>query len=276
MNERPPFALVVLQGDPAHLGQIFRLEEGSYLIGRSDEADIQLAEITLSRRHARITIREGQAILQDSESASGTEVDGERIGSHITLKPNAKIRMGQVVMKLITDPDAPQEALAGCPRTIYDGLTKTLNLAAFREAMDSALPGQCSLIVTDIDRFAYLNYEHGHTVGDEVLYEMAQRIQEVVGSIAQGKLGRVAGDSFGILLPGMDRDAAGEVAKRVVECVAERDFCVNGIQLEVYISAAVMECSGAMISQTIKERINEAMEGIYRAKELGGNRVELL
>ena len=84
-----------------------QLEPGQYIIGRSKEADITLAEGGISRRHAEIEINENGCFLKDLGSANGTKVDG------ITLQPNKAVQWftGQSVII-----DCFELAITGLPQ----------------------------------------------------------------------------------------------------------------------------------------------------------------
>lgn len=267
-----PFALVVIQGEPEHLGRIFYLHEGVYTIGRTEQADIRLNELTISRRHAQLEVKDGQICIQDLESTCGIEVNGEMIRHATQLPMNVHLRIGQLVLKLMANA-APEQPL-GCTRTIHDELTGTLNRRALLDALDEARAQDFALLVTDIDAFARLNYEHGHSTGDEVLWEIGARIKEIVASIPQASLGRVAGDSFAIVLTkaGEAFERAREVGETLVAKIEQRPFMVNGLMLDCTISVGVLRARGGE-KREAKALLEEAMEAIYKAKEMGGNRV---
>lgn len=72
------------------------LSEGENILGRTDEATIWIDAPTVSRRHARIVLRDGQATLEDLESHNGTWLRGERIDSVRVLVDGDEIRLGRV------------------------------------------------------------------------------------------------------------------------------------------------------------------------------------
>jgi pSer/pThr/pTyr-binding forkhead associated (FHA) protein len=72
--------------------RVVTLRDGVTRIGRSITADLELEDITVSRRHALIVHGDGQAILLDDGSRNGTWLNGARIeraplhdGDEITL-----------------------------------------------------------------------------------------------------------------------------------------------------------------------------------------------
>ncbi len=69
--------LLVFEGASSRL---FPLPDpGQVRVGRADDADLQLADVKVSRHHARITLEGGRAWLSDLGSQNGTRVNGERV-----------------------------------------------------------------------------------------------------------------------------------------------------------------------------------------------------
>lgn len=86
------FALMVKSGPRA--GLIYVLGEGTTVAGRSDEADIFLGDITVSRDHARFTVDATGLTVEDLRSTNGTYVNGQR---HDTarLAPGDEVIIGK-------------------------------------------------------------------------------------------------------------------------------------------------------------------------------------
>src|SRR6266511_1653208 len=80
------------------------LRKGETLLGRGRDVTIRLQLKGVSRRHARIWIRDGEATIEDLESKNGTYLRGERIVSPTRLEDGDEIRLGSVVMILRITP----------------------------------------------------------------------------------------------------------------------------------------------------------------------------
>jgi DNA-binding winged helix-turn-helix (wHTH) protein len=76
------------------------LEEGEHVLGRDPDVEIFLNSAGVSRRHARITISEGQATLEDLGSKNGTFVGDQRAERPTSLNDGDIIRVGSVKLTL--------------------------------------------------------------------------------------------------------------------------------------------------------------------------------
>lgn len=83
------YALIVERGPRA--GLTYVLGEGTTLAGRSEDADIFLGDVTVSRHHARFTVDESGLSVEDLRSTNGTYVNAER-------QDNARLQAGDEVI----------------------------------------------------------------------------------------------------------------------------------------------------------------------------------
>ena len=72
------------------------LHEGANILGRTTEAVAWIDDGSVSRCHARVTVGDGQARLEDLGSRHGTFLDGERIHEPRLLRNGARIEIGKV------------------------------------------------------------------------------------------------------------------------------------------------------------------------------------
>jgi EmrB/QacA subfamily drug resistance transporter len=87
---------------------------GSATIGREPECDLQVLDSEVSRRHAKITVRDGVATIDDLRSANGTYVNGERTLTSYELAPEDRIQIGEATLQL-TSPIFAGEAARTLP-----------------------------------------------------------------------------------------------------------------------------------------------------------------
>jgi len=80
-------------------------EEGELVIGRSSELDMVLIEDMVSRKHARISLQQGEISISDLGSTNGTFVNGEKV-KRARLKEGDRIPIGTSILKLVSVPRA--------------------------------------------------------------------------------------------------------------------------------------------------------------------------
>jgi diguanylate cyclase (GGDEF)-like protein len=146
------------------------------------------------------------------------------------------------------------------------------------EAARAARQGSdLACIIIDIDHFKSINDQYGHMAGDVALKEAAQRIDaQVRGSDASARFG---GDEFVIVAPAIDRDQALALAERIRSAVSASPVAAGGgvsIAISVSIGGAVVTPAepDADVRSLAETLLAEADAALYRAKELGRNRVE--
>jgi DNA-binding winged helix-turn-helix (wHTH) protein len=84
------------------------LQEGENVLGRTREADVMIESTSVSRRHARIVVAHGTAILEDLGSKNGTRVAGRKAERPVSLSDGDLIRVGSVdVTFRMLPPEAP-------------------------------------------------------------------------------------------------------------------------------------------------------------------------
>ena len=87
--------------DRARLAQaILPLANGEHVAGRDDTCALVIDAGTVSRRHARITVVSGTAMVEDLESTNGTHVNGTRISGPRRLNPGDELSLGSEVLRL--------------------------------------------------------------------------------------------------------------------------------------------------------------------------------
>jgi DNA-binding winged helix-turn-helix (wHTH) protein len=87
-------------------GRRVALNPGVNFLGRESEDGICLDSHTVSRRHARISVSEGGAVLEDLGSKNGTFVRGESVTQPVALADGDEIRVGSVVLRFRSASDS--------------------------------------------------------------------------------------------------------------------------------------------------------------------------
>ncbi len=125
-----------------------------------------------------------------------------------------------------------------------------------------------ALILVDVDEFKQINDSHGHAAGDAVLREIGRIITECVRT--SDLPCRFGGDEFAIVLTEIDPESAVERAE-LIRSRIERTAPVPA-KPEVVARTSV---GGAMLDddESAADLFQRADQDLYRAKELGRNRV---
>ena len=152
--------------------------------------------------------------------------------------------------------------------SITDPLTGLRNRRGTQDAVDQmqACSTPFSVVALDIDHFKRINDTYGHTVGDEVIRDLAQIMREC--SRPSDVLCRNGGEEFLMLLPGVGAREAANVAERLRAHIAQWE--VRGAS-RVTVSAGVAQWPSS--GPNVDEAFRAADAALYAAKQQGRNRV---
>jgi diguanylate cyclase (GGDEF)-like protein len=127
-----------------------------------------------------------------------------------------------------------------------------------------------SLAMVDVDFFKKVNDEHGHRAGDQVLQNLAELLKKAtrLSDIAA----RYGGEEFALVLPCVEEQDMRPFGERLRKDVEAYDF--NGIR--VTISVGVVYFDGGRADFNMENFIETADNALYRAKNNGRNRVEVV
>lgn len=165
----------------------------------------------------------------------------------------------------------------------FDELTGLVNRSRFIELVEewantaSGPERRAVMCLIDMDQFKLLNDTFGHGIGDEYIRRVAKVFEGVLMEI-RGKarasfdgepvLSRLSGDEFAIYLPGLTEAEGIEVAEQMRKAVEGFYFIDASSSLTVSVGLAAL--SGRV---NVKELLTRADAAMYRAKELGRNKV---
>jgi diguanylate cyclase (GGDEF)-like protein len=122
-----------------------------------------------------------------------------------------------------------------------DPLTGVANRLLLREQLEEALLRQlggaedCALLLVDLDRFKLVNDTLGHSVGDQLLCEVARRLETCGGT--DGIVGRLGGDEFAIVWRGPGDEAA--LAALATKVIAELSRTITIGAADLHIGATI-------------------------------------
>jgi GAF domain-containing protein len=92
--------LYILSGPSA--GDTYEVKDGTTLVGRGPDSDLQIIEPSISRKHARLILSGERLLIEDLGSQNGTQLNGHPVGSYyqIEVKEGDFISLGSVLMSL--------------------------------------------------------------------------------------------------------------------------------------------------------------------------------
>jgi len=241
-------------------------------------------ELLGSGHHSPEQLGAIQARLDSGEPWTGRLVsqarDGRQLIQEVHVAPLAggdgAVEHFVAIRRDISDRLRVEEELAH--NATHDPLTGLANRVLFVDRVQHVIDrGQrapaplFALMFVDLDRFKLVNDSLGHSAGDELLRELARRLQGCVRPA--DTVARLGGDEFAILLEDLAR--VGDVyrlARRVL-AVFEQPFAVQGHELYSAGSIGI-----AMSSTGYREAaglLRDADVAMYRAKAQGGGRFEV-
>ena len=157
----------------------------------------------------------------------------------------------------------------------HDVLTGLSNRTLFQDRLRHALAQarrknqRVALMFIDLDNFKNINDTLGHDIGDELLKQASARLQRVMRDV--DTVARLGGDEFTAILSECTQETAHLVARRIVDELAA-SFSVQNRQL--FVTASVGVAFYPEDGSDSNSLVKAADTAMYRAKELGRNRVE--
>lgn len=164
----------------------------------------------------------------------------------------------------------------------YDELTGLYNRTLFHDQLTKSLARakrtNCcgALLFLDIDRFKSVNDTHGHTIGNELLTQVAKLITQSIRT--EDTAARLCGDEFIILVENLsqDKDKATDTVNKLALKIS-RAFIKPIVlkQHEILISISMGVCVFHGRSASASELIKQADMALYHAKSKGRNSIQL-
>ncbi|HMB42942.1 MAG TPA: EAL domain-containing protein [Luteimonas sp.] len=157
---------------------------------------------------------------------------------------------------------AHHDALTGLPNRVQF-------FACLENERQTALDqGKCiALLYLDLDHFKHVNDTRGHTVGDDLLRQVADRILRCTR--VRDSVGRFGGDEFGIIAPIQHQpDDAAKLARKLLEEL-QRPYALDGAETIVTVSIGIAVCP--IDAGDAEELVQFADTAMYHAKRAGRN-----
>jgi diguanylate cyclase (GGDEF)-like protein/PAS domain S-box-containing protein len=157
----------------------------------------------------------------------------------------------------------------------HDGLTDLPNRAAFLQALAQMIEAcegtgeEFAVLSIDLDGLKEVNDVFGHALGDKLLIEVAQRLQDVARG---GLVARLSGDEFGLIIDGKQPEAGLALAQHVGEAVT-REFQIDGraVRAGVTTGMSIFPHNGADGASLLAN----AGAALFRAKQKSRGTISL-
>jgi two-component system, cell cycle response regulator len=266
--------LVVFYGK--NIGHRHELDKSEVIIGRSDSANLQVDQESVSRQHCKILTLAGRSSLSDLGSTNGTFVNDDRIDTR-ELRDGDLLRIGQTIFKYLSGSNIETKYHEEIYRlTTIDGLTQAYNKRYFLETLEREVNRATrygrvlSLVLFDIDHFKKINDSFGHLAGDYVLRELAVVVN---GNLRREDVfARYGGEEFAIILPEIDHEGSKIVCEKVRRKIELHLFKFGADHIPVTTSFGIRTLGPSEKIDTTRV-IAEADAKLYEAKQGGRNRV---
>jgi diguanylate cyclase (GGDEF)-like protein len=187
----------------------------------------------------------------------------------------ARLRVGKRILTLQRGLIQAREDLRF--QATHDALTGIWNrgtvLDLLHRELERAVRCQSAtgVLMLDLDHFKRVNDMYGHLVGDVVLREAAQRMNQAVRSY--DLVARYGGEEFLIVMPGCDKDQIQECAERVRTAIGGTPIVTKRSEVSVTVSIGAAVSLRSAITET--DILAAADAALYQAKNSGRNRAVL-
>lgn len=156
----------------------------------------------------------------------------------------------------------------------YDSLTSLANRFQISQTLEKLLVARnldhraCAVFLLDLDRFKQVNDTMGHPAGDSLLKQVAIRLEKTVGLL--GRVGRLGGDEFQVILAGRHRrDDLADLARKIIDELSH-PYSIDGHRVVIGVSIGIaLSPEDGVTSEAI---IRNADLALYAAKDAGRGR----
>jgi diguanylate cyclase (GGDEF)-like protein/PAS domain S-box-containing protein len=231
---------------------------------------------------SRATLDSIAASLRAGESASHTVLNYAKNGSPYWLDMRIVPLlddMGRVYQFVAIERDitlqkrhlneleylADRDTLTGIPNR--RALLRSMN-AELRNWRERPGTGPC-LAYIDVDYFKTINDQHGHAIGDAVLFGFADRLIE--NARRMDIVGRLGGDEFAVFMPAVTLPEAAGISERLRGAIAAEPFETPAGPVRVSVSVGVSEAEPHNCD--LSDLLKRADLAMYTAKQSGRDRV---
>lgn len=128
-----------------------------------------------------------------------------------------------------------------------------------------------ALLMIDIDKFKRVNDKHGHQAGDDILCELAERLNSNLRSV--DLVARIGGEEFLVAMPGTTRAEAMAAAERLRNLIATQPFLSKPGSPGITLTASIGLVCDRDVAGPLARLTDAADQAMYRSKHKGRNMV---
>ena len=266
--------LVVIYGH--EMGRRVQVGTEPLTIGRSPNCEVPIDQESVSRKHCRIQLEDGEFLVRDLGSTNGTYVNDDLVEFHGRLRHGDQLKVGRTILKFIVGDDVEVQYHEEIYRLMTtDGLTQLNNKRYFDEMLDREVARAkrykrtFSLLVFDLDHFKHVNDRFGHLAGDAILRQL--------GAVLLGRLrvndvlARIGGEEFALITPEVSLDGAKDLAGKINRLIGDTRFEFEGSPVDITVSVGVAEWQAQY--EDAWDLFKAADDKMYEAKRAGRNQV---
>jgi len=236
-------------------------------------ADAGVAKLLKIGAYVGIPIPSGDGEVFGTLCGLDPEPQSDSLVEHARLLHLLAALLGQILLADRLRGEATEREAKLHWRAFHDPLTGLANRALFRDRLNHATDLQrrdlrtVSVLVLDLDGFKRVNDTLGHSHGDLLLGEVAQRIRSCLR--AGDTAARLGGDEFAVLIE--DGGHAQAVARKLVAALHE-PFEIAGVKIATGVSIGVAEVPPFAATTNPESVLAQADAAMYEAKRAGRNR----
>ncbi len=209
--------------------------------------------------NAKLTNRMGREYRVEDTAAPIRDIKQNLIGSVIVFQDvTESIALATQMTHL-----ANHDQLTGLPNRmlLHDRVLQSIARARLTKK-------SLALLLIDIDNFKYLNDAIGHTVGDMIITQVAQRLEHLCDT--ESTVARVGGDEFVVMLPEIKSANVTDVTALNIIYTIQEPFSIAGDEHNLSVSIGISFYPSD--SGSAEELMRHADTAMYRAKTTGKNR----
>lgn len=250
------------RGQPASRVFVAQREDTAEPLADPVQRCLDTARPTRMPAGAVLLARDGELRAVDDSVAPIRDADGQVLGAVLVFRDVTQQRRQFDEIRW---------------RASHDGLTGLVNRVEFGQRLVRTLErarrdgSQHALLAFDLDRFKLVNDHCGHAAGDEVLREVARRLE--AGVRGRDTVARLGGDEFAALLENCSLDEAVRVAQKLCDAMDQYRYVHGEQRFRIGTSIGVAPLDARW--PDAEAALREADACCMMAKERGRNRVQL-